>query len=83
MAILALYALRTIGIHEFRVVVGLWCGEGHAWLEALDGPLSGAFADPTAGTVSFGRPADYEPALFLGGSSVARCPSWRRSRRSL
>lgn len=68
LAILSLYVLRALGIWDFRVVVGLAGGQGHAWLEALDGPLMGIFADPTSGVVSLGRPAHYEPALFLGGA---------------
>lgn len=66
-AILTLAMLDAVGIEGFRVVAGLWNGRGHAWLEALEGPFRGHFADPTAGTISRTRPAGYEPALWLGG----------------
>lgn len=65
-ALVARDLLESIGFYKIRVIVGAWAGKGHAWLESEDGKF---FMDPTAGTIAFGRPQDYEPALWLGGGS--------------
>lgn len=62
MSLLALRIFQAAGINAFRVVVGVWKGEGHAWLETPDG----LFVDPVPGIVVRGRPRDYEPAVMLG-----------------
>lgn len=70
MALLALRFFQSAGVQAFRIVVGVWNGGGHAWLETADG----LFADPVRGIVVRGRPHDYEPALMLGGPDPLMWP---------
>lgn len=55
-------AMPLLALPEGQLVVGTWRKRGHAWIEV---PELGLHADPTAGTVTWGRPATYEPRLFI------------------